>query len=256
MNSTFACGAAKTFTSGYTSMTARASRRPAAAPSIASRGRSPGSVRRPRCSTAARGTGARPECSPATIAARSTASISAAVQNERNRTLTKQAGLSDKIRVFDGAFEALPFDDNTYDAVWSQDAFLHSGDKARVFREVARVLKPGGALVFTDPMQADDCPPGVLNDVLARIHLDSLGSFSLYRTLATEVGMREVEVIDLTPQLSHHYASVHRELSGRRSALEQFVSPAYIDRMLQGLQHWVNAGQAGHLAWGILHFEN
>jgi ubiquinone/menaquinone biosynthesis C-methylase UbiE len=43
--------------------------------------------------------------------------------------------------------------------------------------EVDRVLKPGGELVFTDPMQADDCPDGVLQPVLDRIHLESLGSF-------------------------------------------------------------------------------
>ena len=177
-------------------------------------------------------------------------------QNARNRELTEQAGLSDKIRVFDGAFEALPFEQDTYDVVWSQDAFLHSGEKPRVLREIARVLKPGGALVFTDPMQADDCPPGVLTDVLARIHLDSMGSFSMYRTLATELGMREVAVVDMTDQLVNHYGRVHAELSGRRAELERFVSGAYIDRMLLGLQHWVQAGQAGHLAWGVLHFEN
>jgi cysteine sulfinate desulfinase/cysteine desulfurase-like protein len=26
------------------------------------------------------------------------------------------------------------------------------------------------------------------------------------------------------------------------------------DRMLAGLDHWVKAADAGHLAWGILHF--
>ena len=176
------------------------------------------------------------------------------VQNERNRVITKEAGLSDKIGVYDGAFESLPFDDGAYDVVWSQDAFLHSGDKPRVFAEVARVLKPGGTLVFTDPMQADDCPSGVLGDVLARIHLDSMGSFALYRELAKQVGLRELEVVDMTKQLVNHYSRVKVELTRRTDELVEFVSRAYIDRMINGLQHWIDAGSRGHLAWGILRF--
>ncbi len=176
------------------------------------------------------------------------------VQNERNRTMNVEAGLDDRVRVFDGAFESLPFDDNTYDAVWSQDAFLHSGEKARVLDEINRVVKPGGAIVFTDPMQADDCPQGVLADVLARIHLSSLGSFAFYREQAARLGWREVAVHEMTEQLVRHYRRVGEELAGRRSELSGFVSEAYIDRMIRGLQHWVSAGQQGYLAWGILHF--
>ena len=32
-------------------------------------------------------------------------------------------------------------------------------------------------------------------------------------------------------------------------------SDDYIDRMKTGFQHWVDGGKAGHLAWGILHFQ-
>lgn len=178
------------------------------------------------------------------------------VQNERNRQITEAAGLSGKIRVFDGAFESLPFEDDSYDVVWSQDSFLHSGDKPLVLKEVARVLKPGGRLVFTDPMQADDCPDGVLGAVLARIHLDAMGSFALYRQLAQNVGLREVKVEPMTEQLVTHYGRVQTELTARRPELAGYVSAAYIDRMIQGLQHWVDAGRKGHLAWGIMHFES
>ena len=176
------------------------------------------------------------------------------VQNKRNRELTAAQGLSDRVRVFDGAFESLPFEDSTYDAVWSQDAFLHSGAKPQVLKEVTRVLKPGGHLVFTDPMQADDCPPGVLQDVLARIHLDSMGSMAFYRAQAADLGLREVLVEPMTHQLVNHYSRVKVELTERRPALSEYVSEAYIDRMIQGLQHWIDAGQRGYLAWGILHF--
>ena len=140
------------------------------------------------------------------------------------------------------------------DYVWSQDSILHAGDRAQVFDEVDRILKPGGQFIFTDPMQADDCPPGVLQPVLDRLHLDSLGSFGYYRQQAARLGWKELRVVDLTPQLVTHYTRVRQELAARREALTGRISEDYVDRMLLGLKNWVDAGSQGHIAWGILHF--
>jgi sarcosine/dimethylglycine N-methyltransferase len=176
-------------------------------------------------------------------------------QNARNREQTRAAGLQDKVEVFHGAFEEAPFDDACCDVVWSQDAFLHSPDRARVLKEARRILRPGGTLVFTDPMQAEKVPDGVLEPVLARIHLASLGSISEYRRWAEEAGFGPAEVIELTDQLSAHYTRVRAELTARHDELVQFISPDYLERMLAGLGHWIEAGQKGYLAWGILRFQ-
>lgn len=176
-------------------------------------------------------------------------------QNERNRELTRAAGLEAQISVHDASFEAIPFDAEQFDYAWSQDSLLHSGDRARVLAEIDRVLKPGGELIFTDPMQTDDCPPGVLRPVLDRIHLDSLGSPGFYRAEARRLGWHEVELADLTEHLVRHYGRVREELEARRSELRKVVSDGYITRMIEGLGHWVEAGRRGHLTWGILHFQ-
>lgn len=175
-------------------------------------------------------------------------------ENARDRTMNEEAGLEHLIEVVDGNFEKIPAPDSSYDLVWSQDAILHSPRRRQVIEEVARVLKPGGDFLFTDPMQADDCPPGVLQPVLDRIHLDSLGSFGFYREAARAVGLREVEIEDLTHQLTLHYSRVRDELHKRRADLAGKVSESYIERMLEGLRHWVDAGNDGRLAWGIMHF--
>lgn len=176
------------------------------------------------------------------------------VQNERNRKLTEEAGLSDKVTVIHGTFEDIPADDGAFDLVWAQDAILHSADRRRVLQEVARVTRPGGSFLFTDPMQADDCPDGVLTPVLARIHLPSLGSVGFYRREMSLLGFREVAVIDLTKELGNHYSAVRDQLLVRKDELARKISSAYIDRMLEGLNHWIEAQGAGHLSWGILHF--
>jgi sarcosine/dimethylglycine N-methyltransferase len=175
-------------------------------------------------------------------------------QNDRDRALTAAAGLKDRIRVLDASFEEIPCGDAEFDVVWSQDSFLHSGDRERVLQEIDRVLKPGGEVIFTDPMQADDCPPGVLRPVLDRIHLDSLGSIASYRRQAEALGWEELAVLDMTEQLVRHYTRVREELLSRRAELRDTVSDDYIDRMVQGLGHWIAAGERGYLKWGILHF--
>ena len=177
------------------------------------------------------------------------------VQNERNRQLTREAGLSDRVRVVHANFESIPGEGDAYDAVWSQDAILHSGARDKVLAEVARVLKPGGSFVFTDPMQTDDCPPDVLQPVLDRIHLDSLASPSFYRRNLAGLGVEEVAVDEMPTQLRTHYDRVRGELEGRRDEMVERCGVDYVERMLAGLGHWVDAADRGHLTWGVFHFQ-
>lgn len=173
------------------------------------------------------------------------------VENERARELNREAGLDELIEVVDGSFEAVPFGDDHFDVAWSQDAILHSGERETVLGEVARVLKPGGRFTFTDPMQSDDCPDEVLQSILDRIHLDSLGSPGFYRRAAGEAGLRDAGVEDHSEHLPTHYARVLEETEKREDELLQHVDGGYIRRMKKGLQHWVDGGHSGYLAWGI-----
>lgn len=177
------------------------------------------------------------------------------VQNERGRQQNAEQGLDDKVTIVDGDFENIPYDDASFDIVWSQDAMLHSGNRARVLAEATRVLKPGGSFIFTDPMQADDCPPGVLGPVLDRIQLETMGSPGFYRDELGKLGLTEHSFDDQTHQLPVHYDRVRQELDARAEQLTDAISDEYVGNMRKGLQHWVDAGNAGHLAWGIMRFD-
>lgn len=176
------------------------------------------------------------------------------VENNRHRELNREQDLDHLIEVVDGSFEDMPFPDESFDVVWSQDAILHSGNREKVVAETVRVLKPGGEFIFTDPMQADDCPEGVLQPILDRIHLGSLGSPGFYRRAAEGMGIEEVRFENYTSQLVTHYARVLQETEAREEELSKLVDKGYIKRMKKGLQHWVDGGIEGHLAWGIFHF--
>lgn len=175
-------------------------------------------------------------------------------ENERGREQNAERGLQDKVEIVDGSFESIPAEDNRFDLIWSQDAILHSGQRKKVLEEVARVIKPGGRFIFTDPMQADGCPEGVLQPILDRIHLDTLGSPGFYRQTLGELGFEEVTFEDRTDMLTMHYGRVLQETKEHESALQGKVSNEYVERMKKGLRHWVDGGESGYLAWGIFVF--
>ncbi|SIS88953.1 glycine/sarcosine N-methyltransferase [Paracoccus saliphilus] len=173
-------------------------------------------------------------------------------QNDYNRSKTRNAGLADKINVVHGVFEDIPEEGASFDVVWSQDAILHSDQRAKVFDEVWRVLKPGGYFIFTDPCQADDVPHGVLQPVYDRLQLNSLGSFRFYREVAEVRGFETLRQDDMAHHLRTHYARVREDLIANYDKLrENGASAEYLDKMAVGLENWVKAADDGHLAWGI-----
>ncbi len=177
------------------------------------------------------------------------------VENARNRALNEEQQLTDRIEVIDGNFEELPFDEEEFDVVWSQDAFLHSGRREQVLREAARVLKPGGALVFTDPMQTDHCPDGVLQPILDRIHLSSLASPGFYRKAAQQVGLHEAGFVEYPEHLIAHYQAILDTTEEQEEQLLETISQEYIANMKAGLTHWIEGGKKRYLTWGIFLFQ-
>jgi len=68
------------------------------------------------------------------------------------RSLATQRGLESRaeFRAVD-AEDRLPFPDASFDAVTCVDAINHLPERPRVLTDWARLLKPGGRLLFTDP---------------------------------------------------------------------------------------------------------
>lgn len=176
------------------------------------------------------------------------------VQNRRSGDLNRQRGLDGRISIFHGSFEDMPFDDESVDICWSIDAMLHSADRARVVQEAARVLRPGGELIFTDPMRTESCPPQVLDPILERIHLSDMGSVSFYRKAASVSGLEFLGFTDLSQHLVNTYSRVLDYTVENRESLTRDISPEFVSHMESGLRNWVEGGKNGHLVWGIMHF--
>jgi arsenite methyltransferase len=69
------------------------------------------------------------------------------------------------VRVVRASAEALPFRDGAFDHVLSNGALNLVFDKERAFREIARVLRPGGTLAIADLLVVATVPDHVLADM-------------------------------------------------------------------------------------------
>jgi SAM-dependent methyltransferase len=98
-----------------------------------------------------------------------------------------------------GEIESLPVADSAVDLIISNCVINLSPDKARVFSEAFRVLKPGGTLMVSDIVLDRDLPEAVLSSVAAYVGcLAGAVQKGVYLDLIRGAGFSEVEVLEET----------------------------------------------------------
>jgi len=112
------------------------------------------------------------------------------------------------------AAERLPFPEANFDAITCIDAINHLPDRPRVMAEWARVLKPRGRLLFTDPITVTG--PLTKEEIALRA---SIGFFLFVpagydATVIAECGLRLLHTEDVTQNMVH---LAHRRGAARAS---------------------------------------
>ena len=73
--------------------------------------------------------------------------------------LTRVTRLVEKVDYRQGNALDLPFDSESFDVVWSQNAAMNIADRGGLYREMRRVLKPGGRLALQEVAAGVGGPP-------------------------------------------------------------------------------------------------
>jgi SAM-dependent methyltransferase len=103
---------------------------------------------------------------------------------------------ADWVEFREGRLESLPLEDGSVDAVTSNCVINLVPDKAAVFREVARVLRPGGRLVVSDIVLDGDLPAAVRDNVMAYVGcVAGAERRAAYLSMLAAAGLGDLEVI-------------------------------------------------------------
>lgn len=81
------------------------------------------------------------------------------LSNEYVRTakeLSKLVKLDSKTSFIQGDATSLPFDDNTFDVVWTQHVQMNIPGKEKLYSEISRVLKTGGHFLYYEILKKED----------------------------------------------------------------------------------------------------
>jgi ubiquinone/menaquinone biosynthesis C-methylase UbiE len=117
------------------------------------------------------------------------------------------------------ASKNLPFDDNTFDAVFSNDVLCHLPRRPAVLVEMFRVLKPGGRMLFSDAL--------VVGGMVSNEEIATRSSIGFYvysppgenERLLGRAGFRHIRVTDTTDSAARIANQWHHAREKRKEEL-------------------------------------
>jgi len=118
--------------------------------------------------------------------------------------LTQLAKLTDLVDFRLGDALNMPFEDDSFDVVIGQEAWCHVPDKARLIAESARVLKPGGAIAFTDILRREPLQAAELQRMQEGMPFPTLETLDGYGRLLTQNGC----MVIVRDDLSEHWSQI------------------------------------------------
>lgn len=110
----------------------------------------------------------------------------------------RRTGL-DNVEFHLGQIEAIPLPDASVDVVISNCVLNLSPDQAAVWREIARVLRPGGRVSISDMVLLKPLPEAIRADVLA--HVGCIAGAALVEDLKTMVAAAGLGDLTLEPKV-------------------------------------------------------
>ena len=129
----------------------------------------------------------------------------------------------------------LPFPDSNFDAITCMDAINHFPERPRIIAEWARLLKPGGRLLFTDPLTVTG--PLTNSEVAVR----SLAGFYLFvphgydERLIAQSGLTLLMCEDVTGNMATIAEARHTAREVRRTALCEIEGDREFERQQEFL---------------------
>lgn len=124
------------------------------------------------------------------------------------RQLSELVGLRDKTQFLQGDALELPFEEGSFDVVWTQHVQMNISDKARFYSEIARVLSENGMFIYYDIFRKNsadvDYPVPWANDP----SISFLGSILNMETILKNLGFTKVQTSNQTDRAIEFFSGM------------------------------------------------
>ena len=154
------------------------------------------------------------------------------------RELNSACGMADRVRILEGSALALPLPDASFDRAYSHNVVMNIADKAGVYREAFRALKPGGRLVLSHVNAGPNGPPEFPVPWAAVAENSFLASDAETRRDVTAAGFEILTFRDTTPDAAQVQAT-RRKLEAEglpRVGVHVFVGEQFLGRQLNSMR--------------------
>jgi SAM-dependent methyltransferase len=144
--------------------------------------------------------------------------------------------------------EPLPFAPGSFDAAMSVDVVLHLRDRLKFFREVVKVLAPGGRFLFTD---AGVVTGAISNDDIRKRSARGYAQFvpmGWNERLLESAGLRLLETENRTAGMLRHATDRAAAMLRHRAELEKLWGPADFGKQQDYLETVVALSHSGALS--------
>lgn len=126
-------------------------------------------------------------------------SVSPAQVRLAERYAARSGPLRGGVRFAVADYTDLPAELTGFDLAFAIESFVHAAPASAFFREAARALRPGGALVVVDDVRTGDAADPRIDDFRDGWHVSSLLTVPETATLAADAGLVLAESRDLSP---------------------------------------------------------
>jgi phosphoethanolamine N-methyltransferase len=128
------------------------------------------------------------------------------------RAAIAQAGLEDRIEAIAVDGGPLPFSPASFDVVFSKDSLVQIPDKAAIFTEVLRLLRPGGRFIASDWLRGGDGAYSA--EMVEFFRLEGI-TYNMATLAESAARLREAGFLDVAIRDRHAW---YRELARRELA--------------------------------------
>jgi sarcosine/dimethylglycine N-methyltransferase len=165
------------------------------------------------------------------------------------RELTEAEGLSDKVKFEKCDYHHLPYADNSFEVYWSQESFLHAGDRNVVLNEAHRVLEPFGLLAFSEVTLRRSTPPALREEILKRVGTPTMWSKYEYEVNLKACGFQVEKWEDWSENVVRTYNWTLKQLERKKNDILPRIGKEAYQHAHDGMQLWKQAAEDGYIGW-------